>query len=78
MNAQGAKELYSMKTGVNFEELIQRQAERVFGSKAKANIWLSQPRTVFSGATALECACDEAGYRRVRGVLERIEHGYVC
>ncbi|WP_414155161.1 MbcA/ParS/Xre antitoxin family protein [Pseudomonas sp. BNK-43-a] len=67
-----------MKTETNFEELIRRQAEQVFGSKAKANIWLSQPRTIFSGATALECVCDEAGYRRVRGVLERIEHGYVC
>lgn len=66
-----------MKTVTNFEELIRRQAEQVFGSKAKATIWLSQPRTVFSGATALECICDEAGYRRVRGVLDRIEHGFV-
>lgn len=66
-----------MKTETNFEELIRRQAEQVFGSKAKANIWLLQLRTIFSGATALECACDEAGYRRVRGVLDRIEHGYV-
>lgn len=65
-----------MKTVTNFEELIRRQAEQVFGSKA--NIWLSQPRAVFSGASALECACDEAGYRRVKGVLERIEHGYAC
>lgn len=67
-----------MKTEMNFEELIRRQAERVFGSKTKAKIWLSQPRTVFSGATALECARDENGYRRVKGVLERIEHGYAC
>lgn len=66
-----------MKTETNFEELIRRHAEQVFGSKAKANTWVSQPRTVFSGATALECACDEAGYRRVRGVLDRIEHGFV-
>lgn len=67
-----------MKTEMNFEELIRRQAEQVFGSKAKANIWLSQPRTVFSGATALESACDETGYRRVKRMLERIEHGYAC
>ncbi|MEN5107333.1 MbcA/ParS/Xre antitoxin family protein [Pseudomonas sp. TWI672] len=67
-----------MKTEANFEELIRRHAEQVFGSKEKANIWLSQPKTVFSGATALECVCDEAGYRRVRGVLERIDHGYTC
>ena len=67
-----------MKTEMNFEELLRRQAERVFGSEAKANIWLSEPRTFFSGATALECACNETGYRRVKGVLERIEHGYAC
>ncbi|MEW5620634.1 MbcA/ParS/Xre antitoxin family protein [Pseudomonas putida] len=67
-----------MKQETHFEELIRRQAELVFGSKAKANIWLSQPRTVFRGATALESACDEAGYRRVKCMLERIEHGYVC
>ena len=66
-----------MKTETNFEELIRRQAEQVFGSKAKANSWLSQPRTDFRGVTALECACDEAGYRRVRGLLDRIEHGFV-
>ena len=66
-----------MKSETNFEELIRRHAEQVFGSKTNANIWLSQPRTIFCGATALECACDEAGYRRVRGVLDRIEHGFV-
>ena len=65
-----------MKTEMNFEELIRRHAEQLFGSKAKANIWLSQPRTVFVGATALECARDETGYRKVKRMLERIEHGY--
>ncbi len=35
-----------MKTAMNFEELIRRHAEHVFGSKAKASIWLSQARTV--------------------------------
>jgi len=67
-----------MITETNFEELIRRQAEQVFGSKAKANIWLSQPRTDFMGVTALESACDEAGYRRAKCMIERIEHGYVC
>lgn len=67
-----------MKTEMNFEKLIRRHAEQVFGSKAKASIWLSQARTVFSGATGLECACDETGYRRVKRMLERIEHGYAC
>ncbi|MDI9776706.1 MbcA/ParS/Xre antitoxin family protein [Pseudomonas putida] len=67
-----------MKAEIDFEELIRRQAERVFGSKAKASMWLSQPRTVFSGATALGYARHETGYRRVKRMLERIEHGYVC
>ncbi|MNJ07484.1 hypothetical protein D3C77_15820 [compost metagenome] len=67
-----------MKMEMNFEELIRRHAEHVFGSKAKANIWLSQARTIFSGATALEYACHETGYRRVKRMLERIEHGYAC
>jgi len=67
-----------MKTEMNFEELIRRHAEQVFGSKAKASIWLSQPRTVFSGANTLESACDEAGYRTVKCGLERIEYGYAC
>lgn len=67
-----------MKTETNFEELIRRHAEQVFGSKAKANIWLSQPRTDFRGVTALECACDEAGYRTVKWELDRIEHSYAC
>lgn len=67
-----------MKAEMNFEELIRRQAERVFGSKAKANIWLLQLRTDFSGVTALEFACDEAGCRTVTCELERIEHGYAC
>lgn len=67
-----------MKTEMNFEALVRHQAEKVFGSKAKANTWVSQPRTVFSGVTALECACDETGYRTVKWELDRIEHGYAC
>lgn len=67
-----------MKTETNFEGLIRRHAEQVFGSKAKANIGSSQPRTVFSGATALGYARHETGYRRVKRMLERIEHGYFC
>ena len=67
-----------MKTELNFEELIQRQAEQVFGSKAKADGWLARPRGAFSGFAALECARNEAGYLRVKTVLERTEHGYAC
>lgn len=67
-----------MKTELNFEELIQRHAERVFGSKAKADGWLARPMVAFSGFAALECARNEAGYLRVKDVLERINHGYAC
>lgn len=65
-----------MKTEMNFEELIQRHAERVFGSKAKAYVWLTSPRLALGGSTALECARVEAGYLTVKALLERMDHGY--
>lgn len=67
-----------MKTKMNFEELIQRQAEQVFGSKAKADDWLARPRVAFSGFAALDSARNEAGYLKVKDVLERVNHGYAC
>ncbi|MEB0008356.1 MbcA/ParS/Xre antitoxin family protein [Pseudomonas sp. RTB3] len=30
---------------MNYVELVQRQAEQVFGSEEKANAWLNQPKT---------------------------------
>lgn len=67
-----------MITEMNFEELIQRHAERVFGSKAKADVWLAAPRDEFGDLTALECAGNEAGYLRVKALLDRLDHGYAC
>lgn len=67
-----------MKTEMNFEELIQRHAERVFGSKAKACVWLTSPRVEFGGSTPLEGARVETGYLRVKALLERMDHGYAC
>jgi uncharacterized protein (DUF2384 family) len=61
---------------MNYVELIQLQAEHVFGNKAKADIGLSQPKTEFGGSTALEHAHSETGYLKVNDVLERIHHGY--
>lgn len=78
MNYQGAKESFSMKTETNFEELFRHQAGQVFGSKAKAYVWLTSPRVEFGGSTALECARVEAGYLRVKALLERMDHGYAC
>ncbi|NMY35386.1 DUF2384 domain-containing protein [Pseudomonas sp. WS 5412] len=63
---------------MNYFELIQRQAELVFGSKAKADIWLNQPKTAFDGSTPLELAHTEAGYELVKAELERVSHGYAC
>ncbi|MEG1626211.1 MbcA/ParS/Xre antitoxin family protein [Pseudomonas sp.] len=63
---------------MKFEELIQRQAERVFGSKAKADIWLARPRAEFGGLTPLECVRNEAEYLKVKALLDRIDHGYSC
>lgn len=61
---------------MNFIELIQLQAERVFGDKARAENWLNQPKTEFGGFTPLEHAHSEAGYLVVKDALERIGHGY--
>lgn len=54
------------------------EAERVFGEKSKAAAWVSQPRAVFGNKSALELACDEAGYQRVKEQLARLEQGFVC
>lgn len=63
---------------MNFIELIQRQAELVFGDKVKADIWLSQPKFALGGRTPLELANTETGYERVKGELEKLNHGFAC
>lgn len=63
---------------MNYVELIQLQAKQVFGNKAKADIWLNQPKTTFGGSTPLELAHSEAGYELVKAELERVSHGYAC
>jgi uncharacterized protein (DUF2384 family) len=45
---------------MNFLELIQRQAEQVFGNIAKADAWMNQPKTAFDGHTPTEFARSEA------------------
>ena len=61
---------------MNDVELIRLQAERVFGSKLKADHWLNQPKSAFSGISALQAAHNEAGYEVVKAELERISHGF--
>jgi len=63
---------------MNHVELIQRQAEQVFGNKSKADTWLNQPKTAFGGVTPLELAFTEAGYELVKAELEKLSHGYAC
>lgn len=67
-----------MTTEKNYQALVQLQAQQVFGSKAKAESWLSRPRLTFGGLAALECAREETGYLRVKSELERIAHGLAC
>jgi len=63
---------------MNYVELIQHKAEQIFGNKEKADIWLTQPKTAFSGVTPLELAFTEAGYELVKAELEKLSHGYAC
>lgn len=63
---------------MNNVELIQRRAEQVFGNKAKADIWLTQPKIALGGSTPLELAFTEAGYELVKAELEKLSHGYAC
>lgn len=61
---------------MNYVELIQHQAELVFGNKAKAANWLTQPKKEFGGSAPLEHAQSEPGCSHVLEELERINHGY--
>ncbi|WLG46415.1 MbcA/ParS/Xre antitoxin family protein [Pseudomonas sp. FP1740] len=63
---------------MNYVELIQHQAKLVFGNKAKADSWLTQPKNTFGGSTPLELAFTEAGYELVKAELERLSHGFAC
>jgi uncharacterized protein (DUF2384 family) len=63
---------------MNYVELIQHQAERVFGNKDKADSWLAQPKTASGGVTPLELAFTEAGYELVKAELEKLSHGFAC
>lgn len=62
---------------MNYVELVQHQAEAVFGNKAKAEAWLTQPKTAFNGRSPIEFACSETGYILVKETLEKIDQGHV-
>ena len=61
---------------MTYRQLIQQQAEQVFGNKTKADGWLNQPKAVFAGATPMGLTDSEAGYLSVKDELERISQGY--
>ncbi|UVM47710.1 MbcA/ParS/Xre antitoxin family protein [Pseudomonas sp. B21-015] len=63
---------------MNYVELVQHQAELVFGNKEKADSWLNQPKTGLGGSTPLELAHTEAGYKLVKAELEKLSHGFAC
>lgn len=57
-------------------ELIQRQAESVFGNKAKADHWLSQPTVEAGDCSRLQMAQSRVGYEAVKAELDRLNHGF--
>lgn len=57
-------------------ELIQRQAEQVFGSKMKADHWLSQPTAETGDCSRLQMAQSRVGYEVVKAELDRLNHGF--
>jgi len=63
---------------MNYVELVQHQAELVFGNKEKADSWLTQPKTAFGGSTPLQLTHTEAGYELVKAELERLSRGFAC
>ncbi|HEN8709699.1 TPA: DUF2384 domain-containing protein [Pseudomonas putida] len=61
---------------MDYQPLILTEAERVFGDKQKATVWMSQPRAVFGNRSALELAFDRAGFQKVREELMRLKNGF--
>lgn len=63
---------------MNYVELIQRQAELVFGNKEKADTWLSQAKNGADGCSRLQAVHSDAGYELVKAELEKLSHGFAC
>ncbi|HEJ1055599.1 TPA: DUF2384 domain-containing protein [Pseudomonas putida] len=61
---------------MDYQPSILTEAERVFGDKQKAAVWMSQPRAAFGYRSALELASDRAGSQKVREELMRLKHGF--
>ncbi|RZO10693.1 DUF2384 domain-containing protein [Pseudomonas moorei] len=63
---------------MNYIELIEHHAEKVFADKKKAQTWLNTPQAVWGGITPLQLASSEGGCALVKDALERINHGFSC
>lgn len=63
---------------MEFAEPLRHHAERVFGCKVKAAVWMMHPRAAFEGLSALEYAQSDITYKQVIEDLERIEHVFAC
>lgn len=57
-------------------EQIESLALRVFGDEEKAGSWLSSPKRIFDGKSALQLLETEAGFFRVKEALIQIDEGY--
>lgn len=56
-------------------ERIMEHAERVLGSREKANLWLRRPNRALDGAVPMELLKSESGAFHVSEVLGRVEFG---
>lgn len=70
--------LASKGWGVQDYDHLWQKAEQVFGDKNKAAVWLSTPKPLFGGLTAIDYMRDQETLARVVEVLNQIEHGYAC
>jgi len=57
-------------------EKVWQKAEEVFGDRTKAAVWLTSPRHLFAGLTAIEFVKDQETLERVLEMLIQIQHGY--
>lgn len=59
-------------------EAVWQKAEKVFGDRIKASVWLTAPRHLLAGMTAIEFVKDQQSLATVMKLLAQIEHGYAC
>lgn len=61
---------------MEFTEPLRHHAERVFGCKVKAAVWMMHPRAAFEGLSALDYAQSDLTYQHVIEELKLIKHGF--